>query len=159
MPFDEAQAAMLIAKLQEENRKLRVQLGQALARGDQLADDNERLKKRLEELEREAARQAAPFRRRKEKKVDPAKKKRPGRKPGHRGARRAVPDRVDQEIEVPLTCCPGCAGELHNLTPLTQYIEEIPPVRPQVTRLVTWWAKCPTCGEVRSTHPLQTSVG
>ena len=37
------------------------------------------------------------------------------------------------EIEVPLTCCPNCGGQVHNRGPLTQYIEEIPPVRPHVT--------------------------
>lgn len=39
-----------------------------------------------------------------------------------------------------------------------QWIEEIPPIRPLVTRLVTWRAKCACCGEVRSRHPLQTST-
>jgi transposase len=159
MAYDEYQAAMAVAKLKDEVRDLRRQLQQALQRGDQLADENRQLKDRLEELEREAARQAAPFRRRERKKVDPAKKKRPGRKPGHVGACRAVPDHVDGEIEVPLTCCPNCHGAVENVAPLTQYIEEIPPVRPHVTRLVTWSAECPTCGEVRSTHPLQTSIG
>ncbi len=159
MHYDELQAALAIAKLQAENRELREQLRQALERGDRLADENEQLQKRLEELEREAARQAAPFRRRERKKVDPAHKKRPGRKPGHPGAYRAVPDHVDDEVEVPLPCCPQCGGHVENRTPLTQYIEELPPVEPHVTRLVTWSAKCPACGEVRSTHPLQTSVG
>ena len=42
--------------------------------------------------------------------------------------------------------------------PLVQYIEEIPPLRPVVTRLVTWTANCLVCGEIRSTHPLQTST-
>lgn len=158
MPYDELQAALAIAKLQAENRDLRERLGQALERGDQLARENEQLRARLEELEREAARQAAPFRRRERKKVDAARKKRPGRRPGHSGAYCAVPDHLDQEIEVPLGCCPQCGGEVENVAPLTQYIEELPPVRPHVTRLVTWSAECPTCGEVRSTHPLQTSV-
>lgn len=62
-------------------------------------------------------------------------------------------------MEVPLACCPHCHGAVEDLAPLTQYIEEIPPIRPHVTRLVARSAKCPTCGEVRSTHPLQTSVG
>jgi len=159
MPYNELQAALAIAKLQRENGELREQLRRVSERADQLADENERLNKRLEELEREAARQAAPFRRRERKKVDPTKKKRPGRKTGHVGACRAVPDHVDQEIEVPLSCCPHCRGAVENRAPLTQYIEEIPPMRPFVTRLVTWTAECPTCGEVRSIHPLQTSVG
>lgn len=42
-------------------------------------------------------------------------------------------------------------------TPLTQYIEEIPPVRPKVTRLTTWDGTCAKCGRVHSSHPLQTS--
>lgn len=158
MAYDEYQAAQAISKLLRENRELREQLRQALERADQLTDENTRLKQRLEELERTAARQAAPFRRRERKKVDPAKKKRPGRKPGHIGAYRQIPDHVDQEIEAPLTCCPQCSGAITNRAPLTQYIEEIPPVRPHVTRLVTWSAECPQCGEVRSTHPLQTSL-
>jgi transposase len=40
---------------------------------------------------------------------------------------------------------------------ITQFIEEIPPIRPVVTRLVTWSGRCAQCGEVHSTHPLQTS--
>ena len=114
MPYDECQAAKAIAKLQAENRALRAQLAEVVSRADQLADENSQLKKRLEELEREAARQAAPFRRRKRKKVDPSKKKRPGRKPGHAGARRNVPDHVDDNVELPLTCCPHCRGDVQN---------------------------------------------
>ena len=159
MAYDEEQAALTIAKLRRENRELREQLRQALERGDGLSDELDRLKQRLEELEREAARQAAPFRRRDKKKVNPAKKKRPGRKPGHVGAFRSVPQQVDFQVEVPLSCCPNCGGALEECSPLIQYIEEIPRVRPQVTRLVTWSAECPACGEVRSMHPLQTSVG
>jgi transposase len=158
MAYDELQAALTIADLQRENRELRQQLGQALQSLQGQTDENERLRQRLEELEREAARQAAPFRRRNKKKVDPAEKKRPGRKPGHAGTCRAVPQQIDERIEVPLPGCPHCGGTVENLAPRVQFIEEIPPVRPQVTRLVTWSAECPQCGEVRSTHPLQTSV-
>jgi hypothetical protein len=41
---------------------------------------------------------------------------------------------------------------------LTQFIEELPPIKPIITRLVTWLGQCGKCGEVRSTHPLQTSL-
>lgn len=158
MAYDELQAALAIAKLQAENRELRNRLGEAQQQIDQLTSENEQFRQRLAELERQAARQAAPFRRRDQKKVDPAKKKRSGRKPGHAGAFRRAPDHVDQEVEVPLCGCPRCGGSVDNVAPLVQYIEEIPPVRPQVTRLVTWSAECSQCGEVRSTHPLQTSL-
>lgn len=159
MPYDELQAALALAKLQEENRQLRQQLRVALQERDRLAEENEQLRKRIEELEREAARQAAPFRRRERKKVAPEQKKRPGRKTGHPGTCRAIPDQVDEEVEVPLPCCPHCGGAVQDRAPLTQYLEELPPIRPRVVRLVTWSAKCPRCGEVRSTHRLQTSVG
>ena len=42
--------------------------------------------------------------------------------------------------------------------PIEQFIEEIPPVRPHVTRLVTYRGGCATCGAVHSSHPLQTST-
>lgn len=158
MAYDELQAALAIAKLHERVRQLQEQLDQALQQNDQLRRENEQFQQRLEELERAAARQAAPFRRREKKKVDPSVKKRPGRKPGHAGACRPTPEHVDQEVEVPLEGCPHCHGPLLDAAPLVQYIEEIPPVRPHVTRLVTWTAQCPCCGEVRSTHPLQTST-
>ena len=42
---------------------------------------------------------------------------------------------------------------------MVQYIEELPVVRPHVTKLITEEAECPHCQEqVRSTHPLQVSL-
>jgi transposase len=134
-----------LAALRLENERLRQELKQA--------------QERIAELERAAARQAAPFRRAEANKVPASERKRPGRKPGHRGAYRAVPEYVDQEVEVPLDCCPQCGGQVEDRAPLVQYIEELPPVRPVVTRLVTFTARCPQCGLVGSTHPLQTSRG
>jgi len=120
-----------------------------------LEEELEKAHERIDELERTAARQAAPFRRREALKV--AEPKRPGRAAGHRGMRRERPRHVDQVAEAPLTACPHCGGAVHDRAPLTQYIEELPPVRPVVTRLTTWKGICPQCGEVHSTHPLQVS--
>lgn len=166
MGYDEYQAAMAIVRLQAEVRELRAGLGrareelrEALERGDRLAAENQRLQQHIGELERTSARQAAPFRRREAKKLPSQAKKRPGRKPGHPGSYRPVPDHVDQEVVVPLSCCPQCGGEVEDRSPLLQYIEELPPVRPHVTRLTTYTGVCSCCGEVRSTHPLQTSTG
>ena len=124
-----------------------------------LREENRLLREQLEQIQRTNARQAAPFRRRESKKVAEGEKKRPGRKPGHPGVYRAEPEQVDQEIEKPLDCCPNCGGPLGECHPVEQFIEEIPPVRPHVVRLVTWEGHCPRCGEVCSTHPLQTSRG
>lgn len=133
-----------------ENIELRRQV-EELRRQLEAAND------RIAELERAAARQAAPFRRREQKKIPPAERKTPGRKPGHFGAYRQQPDRVDCEIERPLPDCPHCHGPLKDRKWLVQHIEEIPPLQPQVIRLTTWSGECPHCGEVHSTHPLQTS--
>lgn len=132
-----------VERLRAENAVLRSQL--------------EAAQQRIAELERAAARQAAPFRRSEEQKVPLQEHKKPGRKPGHEGHYRRIPRHVDVEAEQPLPACPHCQGQLTDRAPLVQYIEEIPPLRPVVTRLVTWRAKCQQCGEVCSTHPLQTT--
>jgi transposase len=143
MTLDEA--LQVIELLRAENAALRLEL--------------QAVKERLAELEQAAARQAAPFRRPEQKKIPPEQKKPPGRKPGHPGAMRARPRSIDAEVEAPLPpCCGQCGGHLGDRQPLVQYIEEIPPVRPQVTRLTTWRATCARCGQVHTTsHPLQTS--
>lgn len=158
MGYDERTAALEIARLRKELAAAQQRIGSLEG---QLASLEGRLAEALSALadaQRTAARQAGPFRREENKKVPDGEKKRPGRKGGHRGAYRQIPETVDQEIESPLPCCPHCAGPVTDRAPLVQYIEEIPPVRPVTTRLTTWLANCPTCGEVRSAHPLQTST-
>src|SRR5688500_2297062 len=146
----EANARLVAEKLglERESRKLQEELAKARGR-------IEGLEARVEELERTAARQTAPFRRRDSQKV--VEKKPPGRKAGHRGVGRPRPLHIDREEEAPLPACPQCGGAVQDRAPLTQYIEELPPVRPVVTRLTTWKGICPQCGEVHSRHPLQVS--
>jgi len=139
-----------VASSEEENRQLREQLAC-------LAEENRRLREQLEEAQRAAARQAAPFRRPERKKIPKDQKKKPGRKPGHLGAHRAVPAYVDEHVEVPLSVCPGCGSPVAQVEPVEQFIEDIPPGRPHVTRLITYKGVCPHCGEVHSQHPLQMS--
>jgi transposase len=112
----------------------------------------------LEAAQRAAHRQAAPFR------LEPQKRavtpKRPGRKRGHPGAFRRKPDHIDEDIEVQLCSCPHCGGtQFKDQHTLEQLIEDIPPVRPHVTRLTTYQGTCVRCGQsLRSTHPLQMSL-
>ncbi len=92
-------------ELLKENRSLREQLKKAQG-------EIERLRKALEEALRSLKRQAAPFSKG-EPKPNP---KPPGRKSGSdygQRAFRAVPDRVDQQIAVPLPkACPDCGGRV-----------------------------------------------
>ncbi|MDB5353073.1 MAG: hypothetical protein JWN86_4320 [Planctomycetota bacterium] len=123
-----------------------------------LRAENRELHDQLDQAKRQAARQAAPFRRRDSQKVPEGQKQRPGRPPGHPGSRRSVPDQIDEHVEVPLSGCPRCGGPVTAPEPIEQWIEEIPPVRPRVTKLVTYRGRCAACGEVHSSHPLQTST-
>lgn len=138
-----------IVQLTLENVRLKSQLAEARA---QL----EKFEQKVQELQRQAHRSAAPFRRPEhERSPHPS---RPGRKAGHPGACRPVPEHIDECIRVDLECCPHCQGPVDQKQSLTQYIEEIPQVRPRVTQLTTQSAWCAHCQcEVSSTHPLQTS--
>ena len=142
--------AAAIEQLQEQVKRLEEQIRD-------LSDRNGGLQKRIEELETAAARPAAPFRVKDKHRVFSPKV--PGRKAGHAPAFRSIPSRIDQRISVPLDQCPECHGALSEVRPVVQYIEDIPPVRPQVTELTTHCGYCPCCQkEVRSTHPLQVSL-
>jgi hypothetical protein len=131
-----------VVRLQRELEAARAQISQQ--------------EEQLQELQRQAHRQAAPFRRpEKERSARPG---RPGRKAGHAGFYRPKPEQVDERIRVNLDGCPHCQGPVSRKQSLTQYIEEIPVVRPHVTELTTEEGWCEHCQrEVSSTHPLQVS--
>src|SRR5690606_30644834 len=114
-----------IDELLRENEALRAALDAAYRLIAQL-------QARVDELERQLARPTAPFRRPEAKKVPEAEKKKPGRKPGHPGAHRQRPQRIDYELNVPLDACPKCGGPVSDRLPLEQIIEEIPPLQPVV---------------------------
>ena len=140
-------------------RDLERQLAEALQRIDELAAENRQLRNQLEQSQKEAARQAAPFRRSEKDKIPPDKNKKPGRKAGHLGVNRRVPDLIDETVTVPLAGCPQCHGPLQDVAERTQYVEEIPAIRPTVTKIITYTGRCRCCGDVESTHPLQTGRG
>src|SRR2546427_5268980 len=124
-PDKESSGKPTVEELIKENQSQREQLKKAQA-------EIERLRKLLEEALRSLKRQAAPFSKGKPK-SDP---KRPGRKGGTdygNRAFRAIPDRVDEEIAVPLPKkCPDCGGQgIHDSTQ-PQFPEDI--VRATVVR-------------------------
>ena len=139
-------------------RELEAEVARLRAVNEQLLQLVKQLRERVEELERATARQAAPFRRQNKDRKPPDQHQTPGRKPGHPPAHRPEPPQIDDHVEVRLTGCPHCGGPVDSVEPCEQVIEDLPPVRPHVTRLVTYTGRCPRCGEVRSTHPLQVST-
>ncbi len=139
-------------------RELEAEVARLRAENEQLRQFVKQLQERIEELERAAARQAAPFRRKDKDRKPPDQHQTPGRKPGHPPAHRPEPPQIDDHVEVRLTGCPHCGGPVDSVEPCEQILENLPPVRPHVTRLVTYTGRCPRCGDVRSTHPMQVST-
>jgi transposase len=75
------------------------------------------------------------------------RKKRPGRKDGHPGARRDRPERIDHTREHRLECCPHCQGALTRCHQTrTRITEDIPEnIRPVVTEHIIHRDWCPQC--------------
>jgi transposase len=141
--------------LRSECAQLRTEKAALKEENERLVEENNELKLRLGEAQRAGKRQAAPFRRRKRK----SNPKKPGRKPGHPPAHRPVPDHVDAEVDVPLGCCPDCGGAVDENGTDAQYVVDIPPVKPHVTKYVNHHGRCTGCGRrVDSRHPDQTST-
>lgn len=160
----------ILKELRKQNADLRREKAALRCRNDDLLQAVARLTGRVDELVREVAllreqlqeaqaatgRQAAPFRRREPLKKPAEQQGRPGRKKGHPGSHRRVPP-IDHREVVPLPCCPRCGGDIRDVRPIEQIIEEIPPVKPVVYKVITYRATCQSCGSVSSRHPLQSS--
>lgn len=114
------------------------------------------LERRLDEALRASKRQAAPFSR------GPARAEalRPGRKGGHERACRPAPERVDEILRAALPArCPHCRGEVTVERLAAQYQEDLPPVRPHVTRFDVEVGRCRSCGRrIQGRHQAQTSA-
>lgn len=74
------------------------------------------------------------------------RKKRPGRKNGHPGRRRAKPKRIDRRETHRAEVCPECGGPLCRCSETrTRYTEDIPHVQPVVTEHTIHRDWCPGC--------------
>jgi len=136
-----------------ENQQLREQI--AL-----LQETVRALQQRLDEAERSAKRQAAPFAKGQPKKNP----KKPGRKPGEQHGRHAhreppSPAQVDEILDAPLPeHCPDCGGGIVEDQRAQQFQTEIPR-RPIVRQFDIHCGHCQQCGkQLRGRHPLQTST-
>jgi transposase len=117
------------------------------------------LQRRLEEAERTAKRQAAPF-----SKGEPKKNpKKPGRKKGkqhgdHAHREPPPPSRVDETLDAPLPeQCPDCGGHVVEDHLDQQFQTEIPR-QPIVREFKIYCGHCQNCGKhLRGRHSLQTS--
>lgn len=135
---------------------LQSQVAQLSALVDELRQRDAAMQQRLEELERQAHRQAAPFRRPQEKRGGSGKP--PGRPKGHPPSHRPKPPDIDEHVIVLLERCPHCNAKVTDQQAVEQIIQDLPPVRIHNLHLTTYRGKCPNCGPVCSTHPAQVST-
>jgi transposase len=75
------------------------------------------------------------------------RRRKPGAKPGHAGARRKAPTKIDQKVEHRLEVCPCCGGELQRCKrQRRRIIEDIPrQITPIVTEHTIHRDYCPSC--------------
>lgn len=114
------------------------------------------LRKKVEQLTRASKRQAAPFGVKAEKRK--TNRKRPGRKPGHKGSYRKYTGKIDQDEEVTLDQCPNCENVYFDkVNRVEQIVEEIVATK-IATKVITYEGICTCCGKkVSSEHPLKIS--
>ena len=122
-----------------------------------LQEQVRQLQEQVEGVKRAGKRQATPFARKRRV----AQPKRPGRKKGEGRfsyRRKPAPEEVADTKEAPLERCPECNGSLTEHKEHEQFVVDIPPVQPVITRYVTHSGYCSHCGRrVRSRHAEQTS--
>lgn len=146
--------------LRSENERLCRRVAELERLVAELSAANERLAAQLDEARRAGKRQAAPFRKSGGPKPEP---KKPGRKPGDEHGphahRAAPPNAIDETHEAGLPCaCPDCGGRrFADERVVVQYQTEIPR-RPIVRQFNIHVARCRGCGgAVQGRHELQTS--
>lgn len=99
-----------------------------------------------EQQEAEARRRELQFARLNKKKKHP---KKPGRKLGHAGMTRSLPDHIDRVVEQTLEVCPDCNHALSASQEVVTHIQEdIIPARVEVTLFKRHRYFCKRCGKI-----------
>ena len=148
-----------IHRLQRDNERLRQERDAAerkLARDQkriaELEKEVSRLKRDLEakaQLPASPASLSTPSAMQPAYSKPPARKRRrkPGRKNVHPGARRPAPVHIDRTLEHTLTECPKCLNPLGEpCGKHSRIVEDIPPVKPEVIEHVVYEYECAPCG-------------
>jgi len=139
-----------IEHLQDRVKHLEGQLKDALQTIEILLKENEKLRSRVTELEKQLKlknndkKEPPSFL----KPDRPKKRKRDKKGPrkGHKGVSRKVPDHIDEEDAISLNSCPDCGTELCNpFAYTTHYVEDIVPAHIVVRKHNIGWHWCKTC--------------
>lgn len=122
----------------------------------ELEAELDKLRQQLAQDERTRNRQAHPFRREQLAR----RRKKPGRRPGHKADLRPVPtpDQIDRVVDVRLDECPLCQAPLFDQGQVVQYQTDLPPIVPVITQFNVATGYCSCCRQYwQGRHPDQTS--
>lgn len=137
-------------ELLEENNRLRKE-------NLELRSIVENLLKRVEELEKKLAEKHPPHKPDPPPFVKPGKKgrkKKPGRRKGHRGTSRKTPDEPDEEVNLYLTACPECGAGLGAPFDVREHTQEdIVLIKKKVTTYYRYRYRCPCCAKIVKAPP------
>jgi transposase len=140
-----------VKRLQRQIRQLKRENDTLREENICLKKENQALKEKIAHGEKSSSRQA---RKNTYRESTHRNQKKPGRRRGHRGTSRKIPQHYDQTVEVTLPSCPHCGTPLG--TPVEErvrYVEDIEPPRPRVTRYRISRYYCPTCKKNVSSSP------
>jgi len=128
---------------------LEARLEKALRRNRELEIENRKLRKEVERWRRGHQSRKPRFSSKSEKAQPKANPKRPGRKAGHEGSFRPVPEHVDhiKDYAPPATC--SCGGDVNPTSDVESIlVEDIPEPKPvEVVRHVAHVGQCCRCGK------------
>ena len=129
---------------------------------DELADYIVALEQRVADLEAEVNQ---PRKNARNSSLPPSQDEKPNKRrkgqsgktgKGGQGQARSLEPNPDRTVTAPASNCPGCGGHVgpENQTLKLSYDRiEIPPVRPDVTRVHQYQGECPCCGERFAARP------
>ena len=144
-----------IGPLRRDNYRAEMKIEHLEDQLGQLRKELSRLKKQLAAVKAEQPKLDRPLPAFVKANVAGRPRKRPGREPGHPGAFRAMPKKIDREIDVPLPrnaagvcCCPKCGCQLLKVENLRRIIEDIVPSEAIVECYNTQRGYCPKCDKV-----------
>lgn len=122
-----------------------------------------KLTARIEELEKQLAEKQPPAR------PDPPafakanvkkkRRKKPGRRHGHKGCSRAKPESADEDVNVALSLCPDCGAALGAPVDSREHTQEdIVPARKKVTKYIRYRYWCPCCHKLVEAPPAEGEI-
>lgn len=118
-----------------------------------------KLSSRIEELEKKLSDKQPPGKPDPPPFVKPNKKgrkKKPGRRKGHKGISRMKPDHVDETVNLPMSECPGCGGMLGAPFDVREHTQEdIVIVKKKVTTYMRYRYRCACCGKIVEAPPAE----